>query len=78
MNALLEYIDAWRRHDIAGALRVEQWMRTWFGACGSVGSWEVIWHAGSMARLNGQKIAYLREYPTTAPLHDWMGAWRDS
>lgn len=62
MNALLDYIEAWRRHDVHGVLdtlaadcviiecygpvyrgrdRVEQWMRAWFGAGGSVDSWEV-------------------------------------
>lgn len=30
----------------------------------------------SIARLKGDKIAYLREYATTAPLYDWEGAWR--
>jgi hypothetical protein len=124
MNALLEYIDGWRRHDldvVLGTLddgcviiesygpvyrsreRVEQWMRAWFGAGGSIDSWEVTWHGGtsdflvaewrfgstwkgdsetfngaSVARLNGQKIVYLREYSTTAPLYDWTGTWRDS
>jgi len=113
MNALLDYIDAWRRHDIPGVLdtlaadcviiecygpvyrgrdRVEQWMRAWFGAGGSVDAWEITWHAAgsdflvaewrfsstwqgdsttfegaSVARLRGEKIAYLREYSTTAP-----------
>lgn len=122
MNALLDYIDAWRRHDVDGVLdtlaadcmviecygpvyrgrdRVEQWMRAWFGAGGSVDSWEVTWHAASsgflvaewrfgctwqgdsetfegasVARLQGRKIAYLREYSTTAPLYDWTGVWR--
>ena len=120
MNALLEYIDAWRRHDVEGVLRtladdcvitecygpvyhgrdrVEQWMRAWLTAGGSVDSWEVTWHAGtsdfhvaewrfgstwqgdsetfegaSLARLNGEKITYLREYATTAPRYDWTGA----
>ena len=124
MNALLEYIDAWRGHDIDGVLgtlsddcviiecygptyrgreRVEQWMRAWFSSGGSVDAWEVTWNAGSsdflvaewrftstwqgdsetfegasVARLKGQKIAYLREYSTTAALYDWTGAWRDS
>jgi ketosteroid isomerase-like protein len=123
VNALLEYIDGWRRHDIDAVLRtladdcvitecygpvyrgrevVDQWMRAWFGGGGSVDSWEVTWHGGtsefvvaewrfgstwqgdsetfdgaSVARLNGQKIAYLREYATTAPLYSWAGAWRD-
>src|SRR4029453_4264991 len=124
MNVLLEYIDAWRRHDVNGVLAtltdgcgivesygpvyrgregVEQWMRAWLGAGGSVDSWEVTWHGGtidflvaewrfgstwkgnseafagaSIAKLNGQKIAYLREYSTTAPLYDWAGSWRNT
>src|SRR5262245_54111747 len=68
MNALLDYIDAWRRHDIdrvlgtldddcvssesygpvyRGCERVDQWMRAWFGAGGSVESWDVTWHGGT-------------------------------
>lgn len=31
----------------------------------------------AIARLEENKIAYLREYATTAPLYDWTGAWRD-
>jgi ketosteroid isomerase-like protein len=123
MNALLDYIDAWRRHDVDGVLgtlaadcviiecygpvyrgreRVGQWMSSWFGAGGSVDSWEVTWHAGSrdfliaewrfgctwqgdsetfdgasVARVDGQKIAYPREYSTTAPLYEWTGRWRE-
>lgn len=85
-----------------GRCQVERWMRTWFGAGGTVDSWDVTWHAASqdlriaewrfgctwrgdsesfdgatIARLCGPKIAYLREYATTAPLYDWPGAWRD-
>ncbi|MDO0930317.1 nuclear transport factor 2 family protein [Streptomyces sp. DG2A-72] len=82
--------------------RVEQWMRAWFGAGGSVDSWEITWQGttgealiaewifsctwqgkaatfegATIARLEGEKIAYLREYATTAPLYDWTGTWRD-
>ena len=32
----------------------------------------------TIARLEGEKIAYLREYATTAPLYDWTGTWRDA
>jgi ketosteroid isomerase-like protein len=85
-----------------GRARVEQWMRAWFGAGGTVDSWEVTWHGASSdflvaewrfgctwqgdseifegasaARLQGGKIAYLREYATTAPLYDWTGSWRE-
>jgi hypothetical protein len=31
----------------------------------------------SVARLRGDKISYLREYATTAPLYDWTGTWRE-
>lgn len=123
MNQLDAYIDAWRRHDVAGVLdtvtddcviiecygpvyrghrRVEQWMHAWFAAGGSVDDWTITsqamagrtliaewrfsctWQGGkatfegaTVARLAGAKIAYLREYATSAPLYDWTGAWRD-
>ncbi|WP_405717514.1 nuclear transport factor 2 family protein [Streptomyces sp. NBC_01537] len=82
--------------------RVEQWMRAWFGAGGSVDGWEITSQAtagealvaewifsctwqgeaatfqgATIARLEGEKIAYLREYATSASLYDWTGAWRD-
>ncbi|WP_329309683.1 nuclear transport factor 2 family protein [Streptomyces sp. NBC_01262] len=123
MNQLHAYIDAWRRHDVAGVLatltddcvitecygpvyhgqrRVEQWMRAWFDAGGSVDSWKITWQddcqgaliaewifsctwqgkpatfeGATIARLEGEKIAYLREYATSAPLYDWTGTWHD-
>ena len=123
MYQLTDYIDAWRRHDVAGVLatladdcviiecygpvyrgkrRVEQWMRAWFDAGGSVDDWQITAQAAagdvliaewlfsctwrgkaatfegaSVARLNGERIAYLREYATTAPLYDWTGTWRE-
>ncbi|GAA2041360.1 hypothetical protein GCM10009839_49740 [Catenulispora yoronensis] len=123
MNQLHAYIDAWRRHDIAGVLstlteqcvviecygpiyrghpRIEQWMRTWFDTGGTVDDWKITTHTESgttltaewifsctshgeaatfegatIARLDGAKIAYLREYATSAPLYDWTGVWRD-
>lgn len=85
-----------------GRQRVEQWMRAWFGAGGSVDDWEITWQSATgevltaewvfsctwqgraatfegatIARLEGERIAYLREYATTAPLYDWTGTWRD-
>ncbi len=123
MNQLHAYIDAWRRHDVAGALatltndcmiiecygpvyrgqqRVAQWMHAWLGAGGSVDGWKITSEAtagvtliaewifsctwqgkaatfegATIARLDGEKIAYLREYATSAPLYDWTGTWRD-
>ncbi|WP_327138573.1 nuclear transport factor 2 family protein (plasmid) [Streptomyces sp. NBC_01340] len=85
-----------------GHRRVEQWMRAWFGAGGSVDAWkitsqstseevliaewtfsctwqgkEATFEGATIARLQGEKIAYLREYATSAPLYDWTGTWRD-
>ena len=123
MTQLHAYIDAWRRHDIAGVLaalteecvviecygpvyrghaRVKQWMRAWFDAGGSVDDWKIVsqevagdtliaewifsctshgeaatFEGATIARLDGDKIAYLREYATSAPLYDWTGTWRD-
>lgn len=127
MNQLLDplgaYIDAWRRHDIAGVSatlaedcvvvecygpvyhgrpRVEQWMRAWFDAGGRVEDWKITSKAGAgntlmaewvfsctshgeaatfegatIARLDGGRIVYLREYATSAPLYEWTGTWRD-
>ena len=123
MTQLRAYIDAWRRHDIAGVLatlteecvviecygpvyrghaRVEQWMHAWFDAGGSVDDWKIVsqevagdtliaewifsctshgeaatFEGVTIARLDGDKIAYLREYATSAPLYDWTGTWRD-
>ncbi len=123
MNQLTNYIDAWRRHDVAAVLetltddcvitecygpvyrgkrRVEQWMRAWFDAGGTVNDWQITTNAvagdvltaewlfsctwrgtdatfegATVARLAGGRIAYLREYATTAPLYDWTGTWRE-
>ena len=85
-----------------GRERVEQWMRAWFAAGGSVDAWDITsysdagdvlvaewrfnctwqgkattFEGATIARLRGDKIAYLREYATTAPLYDWTGHWRD-
>lgn len=124
MNQLRAYIDAWRRHDVAGVLatlsdecvviecygpvyhgraRVEQWMHAWFEGGGSVDDWKITsetaagdtlvtewifsctshgeaatFEGATIARLDGDKIAYLREYATSAPLYEWEGVWRDS
>ena len=123
MNQLHNYIDGWRRHDVAAVLAtltdncvvtesygpvyrgrqwVEQWMHAWFAAGGSVDDWTITtdiaaghvliaewvftctWQGKSttfegatIAALEGETIAHLREYATTAPLYDWTGTWRD-
>jgi ketosteroid isomerase-like protein len=43
---------------------------TWKGQPGA-------FDGSTVARLEGGRIAYLREYATTAPLYDWTGTWRD-
>lgn len=115
-NQLRAYIDAWRRNDVLtadctiiesygpvyrGRQRIEQWMRTWLDAGGTIGNWTItteavagdtvmaewifscIWQGkpttfdgATIARLDQSKIAYLREYATTAPLYDWTGTWK--
>ena len=121
MNQLHDYIDGWRRHDVAGVLdtltddcviiesygpvyrgrdRVRQWMLAWFGAGGTVDGWDITSTAAiggvlvtewrfactwkgdarafdgvTIAKLEGDKITYLREYATTAPLYEWTGQW---
>lgn len=84
-----------------GHARIEQWMRSWLDAGGSVDDWTITSSAAvgdtlvaewtfsctwkgaattfdgaTVARLEEHKIAYLREYATTAPLYDWTGTWR--
>lgn len=64
MDLLEAYIDGWRRHDNAAVLD------TLTDNCGA-------FDGATVARLDQGRIAYLREYATTAPLYDWTGAWRD-
>lgn len=37
---------------------------------------EKSFNGSTIAKLDGGKISYLREYATTAPLYDWQGEWR--
>ncbi len=96
-RAIIESYDPVYR----GRQRVEQWMRAWFDAGGSVDNWTITadavagdtvmaervfsctWQGkpatfdgATIARLDRGRIAYLREYATTAPLYDWKGTWR--
>lgn len=59
-------------HSEAGEVMVAEWhfSCTWQGK-GST------FEGATIARLREDKIAYLREYATTAPLYDWTGQWRD-
>jgi hypothetical protein len=43
---------------------------TWKGEPGA-------FDGSTVARLDGDRIGYLREYATTAELYDWTGSWRD-
>lgn len=48
----------------------------WIFSCTSHGE-AATFEGATIARLEGGKIAYLREYATSAPLCDWTGVWRD-
>jgi ketosteroid isomerase-like protein len=66
-------VDAWRitSEATAGDVLVTEWIFscTWQGVAHT-------FEGATIARLRGEKIAYLREYATTAPLYDWTGTWR--
>jgi len=47
----------------------------WRFACSWRGE-QAAFEGASIARFRGNKIVYLREYATTAPLYDWDGLWR--
>lgn len=67
-------VDAWdiRAHAAAGEVQMAEWSFecTWAGQAGR-------FEGSSIARLQGDRIAYLREYATTASLYDWTGTWRE-
>jgi ketosteroid isomerase-like protein len=67
-------VDAWdiTTHAASGEFLMAEWSFecTWRGQAGQ-------FEGSSIARLHDDRIAYLREYATTAPLYDWTGTWRD-
>ena len=67
-------VDGWQitSSATAGEVLVVEWHFecTWKGSPGAFDD-------STVARLDGDRIVYLREYATTAPLYDWTGSWRD-
>jgi len=66
-------VDAWQitMQSPVGDVLIAEWVFscTWQGKAAT-------FEGATVARLTGEKIAYLREYTTTAPLYDWTGVWR--
>lgn len=48
----------------------------WVFSCTYRGS-AATFDGATVARLRDGRIAYLREYATTAELYDWTGTWRE-
>ncbi len=78
-----QWIDAW----FGQGNTVDRWDITWLevGDAWAAAEWQFActWHGtpasfegASIVRLKDGRIAYLREYQTTAPLYDWTGTWR--
>ncbi|WP_194909171.1 hypothetical protein [Catenulispora rubra] len=67
MTQLHDYIDAWAA---AGDTPVAEWIFS----CTSHGE-AATFEGATIARLDGGRIASLREYATSAPLYDWTGVW---
>ena len=66
-------VDGWEITSNAtiGDVLVAEWRFacTWKGDAAA-------FDGATIAKLHGNKIAYLREYATTAPLYEWTGEWR--
>lgn len=84
----LERVEQWMTSWFAAGGRVHDWRITSSGSTGDliVAEWEFTctWQhevssfpGMTVARPQGGRIAYLREYATTAGLYDWTGIWRD-
>jgi ketosteroid isomerase-like protein len=67
-------VDRWEITSAAGAgvTLVAEWHFecTWKGDAGA-------FDGATVARVVDGRIAYLREYATTAGLYDWTGEWRE-
>ena len=63
----------WTVHDLRSSNESEaaEWTfhYTWRGK-------ENSFDGATIAKLDDDKLSYLREYATTAPLYDWRGEWR--
>jgi len=67
-------VDDWKI--ISQAAAGDTLTAEWIFSCTSEGK-AATFEGATIARLDGEKIAYLREYATSAPLYDWTGTWRD-
>ncbi|MGP3970826.1 nuclear transport factor 2 family protein [Streptomyces sp. 6N223] len=67
-------VDAWEisSEASAGGVLTTEWVFscTWKGESHT-------FDGATVARVAGERITYLREYATTAPLYDWTGHWRE-
>jgi ketosteroid isomerase-like protein len=67
-------VDGW---DITSEARAgDTLVAEWTFSCTWKGE-PATFDGSTVARLDGEKIVYLREYTTTAPLYDWTGSWRE-
>lgn len=81
-------VERWMRSWFDAGGTVDAWVVTSFADAGGtlVAEWRFscTWQGVrsqfegvSVARVVDGRIAYLREYATTAPLYEWTGTWRD-
>jgi ketosteroid isomerase-like protein len=80
---IAQWLEAW----FGAGGKVHRWEITSLELLGEAGCFEwsfaCTWtgkrydfEGASIIRFEDGKIAYLREYTTTAPLYDWEGSWR--
>jgi ketosteroid isomerase-like protein len=83
-----ERVGRWMRAWFAAGGSVDAWDITSEASAGDVLATEWVFtctwkgeshtfEGATIARLTGERIGYLREYATTAPLYDWAGEWRE-
>lgn len=67
-------VDAWQitSDAVLGDVAVAEWTFS----CTYRGD-SATFDGATIARLRNGKIAYLREYATTAALYEWTGTWRE-
>jgi ketosteroid isomerase-like protein len=82
-DRIAQWVETWFE---AGG-RVERWEITSLEVLGEAGFFEwsfacrwqekrYDFEGASVIRFEDDKIAYIREYTTTAPLYEWEGVWR--